>query len=50
MDGMEHNFCLKIILMISNKTQAARSFDFEIKGMISDPLLQMQNLTMVISW
>ena len=31
-------FCSEIILVISNQTRAARSFDFEITRMISDQI------------
>ena len=35
-------FWSEIILVISNRTRAARSFDFEIMRMISDLIIYMQ--------
>ena len=37
-------FWSEIILVISNRTRAARSFDFEITRMISDLIIYMKKL------
>ena len=37
-------FWSEIILLISNRTRAARSFDFEITHMISDLIIYMKKL------
>ena len=37
-------FWSEIILVISNRTRAARSFDFEITRMISDLIMYMKKL------
>ena len=37
-------FSSEIILVISNQTRAARSFDFEIKRMILDLIIYMKKL------
>ena len=37
-------FWSEIILVISNRTRAARSFDFEITRMISDLVIYMKKL------
>ena len=37
-------FWSEIILLISNRTRAARSFDFEITRMISDLIIHMKKL------
>ena len=41
-------FWSEIILVISNRTGAARSFDFEITRMISDLLYTQQNILFLI--
>ena len=44
-------FWSEIILVISNQTRAARSFDFEITRMISDQIaLQSVQLPLFIIW
>ena len=52
-------FWSEIILVISNRTRAARSFDFEITRMISDqialhsvqlPLLILNSLLLSVNW
>ena len=37
-------FWSEIILVISNRTRAARSFDFEVTRMISDLIIYMKKL------
>ena len=44
-------FWSEIILVISNQTHAAHSFDFEITYMIADPeIYTCKNFTMLIGW